>query len=168
MITAAAPFGVNALTFALAAALIAKIRPVPAPPAGSRTRLRADIAHGIRWLWGHRLLRTLAVSMGLGNVAFCAAPAVFVLYTSERLGLSGVGYGFPMITFAVFGVHIMVWRGRGDPAPASRPGRDQRHRDRPALHEAQRRCSGFGSSSRSVRLRYTRKTDARSWWPGLR
>ncbi|MEU4214851.1 MFS transporter [Actinoplanes sp. NPDC026623] len=105
VIAAAAPFGVNALTFAVAAALVAKIRQVPAPVSGPhRTRLRADIAEGVRWLWGHRLLRTLAVSMGLANVAFCAAFAVFVLYTRERLGLSDVGYGFLLITFAVGGL----------------------------------------------------------------
>lgn len=113
VIAAAAPFGVNALTFAVAAALVAKIRPVPAPVSGPhRTQLRADIAEGVRWLWGHRLLRTLAVSMGLANVAFCAAFAVFVLYTRERLGLSDVGYGFLLITFAVgglLGTTVAAW-----------------------------------------------------------
>ncbi|RKR89235.1 transmembrane secretion effector [Micromonospora pisi] len=104
VIAAAAPFGVNALTFAVAAALVATIRPVPAPPSAPRTSLGAEIGEGLRWLWRHRLLRTLAVSMGLGNVAFCAAFAVFVLYARQRLGLSDIGYGFLLTTFAVGGL----------------------------------------------------------------
>jgi predicted MFS family arabinose efflux permease len=103
VIAAAAPFGVNALTFAVAAGLVATIRPVQALPA-PRTSLGTDIAEGIRWLWQHHLLRTLAVSMGLGNVAFCAAFAVFVLYTRQRLGLSDVSYGFLLTTFAIGGL----------------------------------------------------------------
>jgi predicted MFS family arabinose efflux permease len=53
---------------------------------------------------GQRLLRTLAVAMGLGNVAFCSAFAVFVLYARERLGLSPVGYGVLLTTMAVGGL----------------------------------------------------------------
>jgi predicted MFS family arabinose efflux permease len=102
--SAAAPFGFDALTFAVAAALVARIRSVPPPVPRPPTTLRADIAEGLRWLWGHRLLRTLAVSMGLANVAFCAAFAIFVLYASQRLGLSAVGYGFLLTTFAIGGL----------------------------------------------------------------
>jgi predicted MFS family arabinose efflux permease len=104
VIAAAVPFGVNALTFAVAAALVATIRPIPAPPPAPRRSLRVEIADGVRWLWGHRLLRTLAVAMGLANVAFCAAFATLVLYARQRLGLSDVGYGFLLTTFAVGGL----------------------------------------------------------------
>lgn len=104
VIAAAAPFGVNALTFAVAAALVATIRPIPARPPTPRKDLHAEIADGVRWLWEHRLLRTLAVSMGLANVAFCAAFATLVLYARHRLGLSDVGYGFLLTTFAVGGL----------------------------------------------------------------
>jgi predicted MFS family arabinose efflux permease len=82
---------------------VATIRPVQALPA-PRTSPGTDIAEGIRWLWQHHLLRTLAVSVGLGNVAFCAAFAVFVLYTRQRLGLSDVSYGFLLTTFAIGGL----------------------------------------------------------------
>ncbi|MFI7219415.1 MFS transporter [Micromonospora maritima] len=105
VVSAAVPFGVDALTFVAAAALIAGIRPALVPeeprPRGS---LRGEIGQGVRWLWRHRLLRTLAVSMGLGNVAFGAAFAVFVLYCRQRLGLSDVGYGFLLTSFAVGGL----------------------------------------------------------------
>lgn len=104
VISAAVPFGLDALTFAVAAALVSRIRSVPAPEPQLRVSLRGEIVEGVRWLWRHRLLRTLAVSMGLGNIAFCAAFAVFVLYCRQRLGLSDVGYGFLLTAFAVGGL----------------------------------------------------------------
>ncbi len=105
VLSAAVPFAVNALTFALSAALLAGLRSVPAPPAERpRTRLRADIAEGVRWLLRHRLLRTLALTMAVGNVVFCAAFAIFVLYATERLGLTSVGYGVLLVAFAVGGL----------------------------------------------------------------
>ncbi|MFC4057229.1 MFS transporter [Planomonospora corallina] len=52
------------------------------------TSLRADIAEGLRFLWRHRLLRTLAVMVGVFNFATNAVLAVFVLYA--------VGPGSPM------------------------------------------------------------------------
>jgi MFS family permease len=140
VVAAALPFGLNAVSFAVSAALVAGIRSIPRaavhqdggpaavaraesrppdvgeavspptagevlPPAvgagGARRRpLRRDIADGIRWLWSHRLLRTLAVTMAFGNLVFCAAFAIFVLYSRQRLGLSDVGYGVLLTAFA--------------------------------------------------------------------
>ncbi|MFG1996805.1 MFS transporter [Actinoplanes sp. NPDC048988] len=104
VIAAAVPFGVNALTFALAAALVGTIRSVPPPEKRPPSRLRADVAEGVRWLSRHRLLRTLALTMAVGNVVFCAAFAVFVLYATQRLGLTDVGYGALLVAFAVGGL----------------------------------------------------------------
>lgn len=101
---AAIPFGVNAVTFAVAALLAASMRPVPAEVPGTRRALRVEIAEGMRWLWSHELLRTLAVAMGVANLAFCGAFSVFVLYAEQRLGLSPVGYGFLLTTFGVGGL----------------------------------------------------------------
>ncbi|MDG4781331.1 MFS transporter [Micromonospora sp. WMMD961] len=105
VISAAVPFGFDAFTFAISAALMAGIRrgPIPAKPR-QRTSLRAEVAAGLQWLWRHRLLRVLALSMGLSNIAFGAAFAVFVLYCRERLGVAGVGYGFLLTAFAVGGL----------------------------------------------------------------
>jgi MFS family permease len=104
VVAAAAPFGVNAVSFAASAALIAGIGTLPAPSPRLRRSLRADIAEGVRWLWRHRLLRTLAVTMAFGNVVFCAAFAIFVLYAFERLGLGQVGYGILLTAFAAGGL----------------------------------------------------------------
>ncbi|WP_207757714.1 MFS transporter, partial [Nonomuraea cypriaca] len=104
-VAAALPFGVDAVSFAVAAALVATIRPVPAPPReGGGAGLRAEITAGLRWLWRHPLMRTLTVSMGLANVMFGAAFSVFVLYARQRLGLSEVGYGLLLTMFGVGGL----------------------------------------------------------------
>jgi MFS family permease len=66
----------------------------------TRTTLRGDIAEGLRFLWGHRLLRTLAVMVGVSNFAQNAMMAVFVLYAVGPMGLSAQGFGILMTTFA--------------------------------------------------------------------
>jgi predicted MFS family arabinose efflux permease len=101
VVAAAVPFGLNALTFGVSALLVASIRPLPAPePSG---RLRSEIGAGVRFLFAHRLLRTLAATMAVANLVFCAAFAIFVLYAKERLGLSDVGYGVLLLAFAAGG-----------------------------------------------------------------
>jgi MFS family permease len=102
VVAAALPFGVNALTFGVSALLVAAIRPLPAPDPGPG-RLWSEIGSGVRFVFTHRLLRTLAVTMAAANLVFGAAFAVFVLYASARLGLSDVGYGVLLIAFAVGG-----------------------------------------------------------------
>jgi len=104
-LAAALPFGLNAASFLASAVLVLRLRSVPPPVVSvARRTLRADIAEGLRFLWGHRLLRTLAVTMAFGNVVFCAAFAIFVLYSRSVLGLSSVGYGVLLTAFAVGGL----------------------------------------------------------------
>ncbi len=65
-----------------------------------RTTIRADVAEGLRFLWRHRLLRTLAVMTGLFNLATNATFAVFVLYAVGPMGLSEAGFGLLFSTIA--------------------------------------------------------------------
>jgi MFS family permease len=114
-VTAAAlPFWFDAFTFFAAAVLVGLMRPSPGRVPGSSepARLRADLAEGLRGLWGHRLLRSLSISMGVGNVVLCGAFATLVLYARRRLGLSEIGYGYLLITFAVGGLLGTVVAGR--------------------------------------------------------
>ena len=74
---------------------------------GPPTRLRADIAEGLRYLRGHRILRTLGLLLGAQNLLFTAQGALFVLYaTSDRFGLglsdAGVGVLFAVSAFGGF------------------------------------------------------------------
>ncbi|MFI5081561.1 MAG: MFS transporter [Streptosporangiales bacterium] len=90
------PFFVNTGTYAASAVLISLVagtyRTRSAADGGPR-RVRAELAEGFRWLARQRLLRTMAVLIGLLNLTLTAATAVLVLLARERLHLGAVGYG---------------------------------------------------------------------------
>jgi len=109
VVSASIPFFVNAGTYAVSAVLLGLIvgtyRSVPAgdePP--PRRSIRTDVAEGFRWLAGQRLLRTMAVLIGLLNLTLTAAIAVLVLLAKDRLHLDSVGYGVLLTCMAVGGV----------------------------------------------------------------
>ncbi|TCJ34602.1 MFS transporter [Parafrankia sp. BMG5.11] len=64
---ASTAIAVDAASFAMSAVLMARLPLAPAPcapPAGRS--LRAEIGEGLRWVWNHRLVRTLTL-LGIGN-----------------------------------------------------------------------------------------------------
>lgn len=68
------------------------------------TTIRADVAEGLRFLGGHRVLRAMALLTGVGNLAFSAAFAVLVLFAvgdDSPMGLTDPGYGVLLTTTAV-------------------------------------------------------------------
>ncbi len=70
---------------------------------GPPTRLTTDIAEGLRYLLSHRVLRTLALMVGVMNLASSALFAVFVLYAVAPgpMGLSEPEFGVLTTTFAL-------------------------------------------------------------------
>lgn len=88
------PFAVELLCVLLGALVLAGLR---LPPHGTRpderTHLRRDIGEGIRWLWRHDAVRTLALVIVLFNITWGAAWAVLVLYATVHLGMGEVGFG---------------------------------------------------------------------------
>ncbi|MFN3218562.1 MAG: MFS transporter [Acidimicrobiales bacterium] len=106
-VSLALPFLVDAGTFALAAALVASMtgtfRPTGEAPV-ERPRFRTQLAEGFRWLWGHDLLRSLAIALGLLNALGAMTSAVDVLFAQDVLGLSATGFGLLAISGAVGGV----------------------------------------------------------------
>ncbi|MDG4800737.1 MFS transporter [Micromonospora sp. WMMD980] len=106
VLAAAAPFALNAGTYALSAVLVGLLAGTyraEGPRLGPRSA-RAEIAEGFRWLLSQRLLRTMAALIGLLNVTLTAAIAVLVLLATERLGLGSVGYGALFTCMAVGGL----------------------------------------------------------------
>lgn len=87
------PFAATAACYLLGAALVSRIvlRQREEPQPGRS--VRAEVAEGMRWLWHHPPIRTLAITIVLFNVTFGAAWSVLVLYSQERLGMSAAGYG---------------------------------------------------------------------------
>lgn len=99
----ALPFGIDAATFAISAALLATL---PRRPQQPRTHppLRQAIAEGLRWLLAHRLLRGLALLVAANNFANAMGTATLVLLATQTLGLSATGYGLLLAGGAVGGV----------------------------------------------------------------
>jgi MFS family permease len=106
-IAAALPFLANAGTYAASAILIGLVAGSYRAPRGSPAGGGADLGpvpagggsvwaalvEGLRWLSRQRLLRTMAVLIGLLNVTLTGATAILVLLARERFGVGSVGYG---------------------------------------------------------------------------
>ena len=99
----ALPFTATAITVALGAVLVSRIRLAPSP-AREPSHLRTDVAQGFRWLWNHRPVRTLALTILSFNVTFGAAWSVLVLYALNRLQLGAVGFGLLTTAMALGGL----------------------------------------------------------------
>ncbi|MGW6196390.1 MFS transporter [Kribbella sp. NPDC055110] len=99
------PLVFDAVTFAAAAVLIARVavRP-PLPDHSTRAAVLHEVREGVRWLWHHSGVRTLALSILVMNITFCAAFATWVLFAREQLGLSETQFGLLVSVGAVGGV----------------------------------------------------------------
>ncbi|MFI5691740.1 MFS transporter [Kribbella sp. NPDC051586] len=99
------PLVFNAVTFAAAATLIARVAVRPQlPDHSTRGAVWHEVREGVRWLWQHSGVRTLALSILVMNITFCAAFATWVLFARERLGLSETQFGLLISVGAVGGV----------------------------------------------------------------
>ncbi|MFC5827153.1 MFS transporter [Nonomuraea insulae] len=99
-VAVALPFGVDAASFALSAALLATLRGrgrerIEHPP------MRTAIADGLRWLVRHRLLRTLAVLLGVNTFCFQLGNVSLVLLATQTLRLDAPGYGLLLAGAAI-------------------------------------------------------------------
>ena len=99
--------GVPAATYVVAGVLLLALRGGYRPTReGATTTVRRDIVEGLRYVAGHRVLRALAVLVGLINLAGAAWVAVFVLWAvgdGSAVGLDPRTYGLLMAALAVGG-----------------------------------------------------------------
>lgn len=101
------PFGADAVSFAASAALVVTLRgrfAAEQPDIGSPKSLRGEIAEGLRFLLGHRVLRTLAGMVGAFALVYMAGVAILVLFAQQELGLGSVGFGLLLAALAVGGL----------------------------------------------------------------
>jgi predicted MFS family arabinose efflux permease len=68
------------------------------------SHIRHDIAEGLRWLWHHAAVRTLAITIVTFNITWGASFSIMVLYAEERLGAGEVGFGLLLTAAAIGGV----------------------------------------------------------------
>lgn len=99
------PFFLNAGLLAAGVLLVLTLRGSfrpKGPTASGKIRWRAEMGAGLRWLWRHRLLRTLAFVLGGMNMLSAIAFVLMVLFAQEILGLfEGWQYGAVITGVAV-------------------------------------------------------------------
>ncbi|MET0191039.1 MAG: MFS transporter, partial [Pseudonocardia sediminis] len=59
---------VDAVSYLASAALLSRIRTAEPDPVPSGTSVRAEIGEGLRFVWGHRLLRPIVLCTGTSNL----------------------------------------------------------------------------------------------------
>ena len=98
---------VDTLSYVVSATLIWRIRAPEAPPerAGAGMSLRAEIGQGLRAVWQSTVLRALALSSTIMNVAGFLFLSIYVLYMTRDLGLGAEAVG---LVFAAGGVGALL------------------------------------------------------------
>jgi MFS family permease len=99
-VAAALPFGLDAASFAGSAALLATL-PRSRQVSRSRVSIGTQIAEGVRWLLRHRLLRVVAVLLGVAGFSSQMGQATLVLLATQTLHTGIRGYGLLWAACAV-------------------------------------------------------------------
>ena len=115
---AALPFGLETLSYLGSATLLARLTPRSASTGHERRRQHArrrpkpqgaghvwrDTIEGLRFLARHRLLRTLALVLGVNNFANQMALSILVLFALHDLHVSREQFGWMVAASALGGV----------------------------------------------------------------
>lgn len=103
-VTAPVALAVDAVSFLASALLLSRIRrpdPRPAPVPG--TRLRDEIAEGLRFVWRDRLLRGLTLTAAISNLCGTICTSMLLVLLAGDLGLSPFLCGLVFTAEAVGG-----------------------------------------------------------------
>ncbi len=102
-ITAPIALAVDAVSFLVSATLVRGIR-TPEPARSQRglaiRSVFADLAEGVRFVFGHRLLRPLAIGLAVSNLAWAAELALYFIFLVRTVHLGPVLIG---VTLAAAG-----------------------------------------------------------------
>ena len=106
---------IDALSYVVSATLIWRIRAHEASPerTDSTMSLRAEIGQGLRAVWQSPVLRALALSATVLNVAGFLFLSIYVLYMTRDLGLGAEAVG---LVFAAGGVGALLGSISAGPA----------------------------------------------------
>ncbi len=96
------PFLLDAVSFAVAAGLVWRLRPRPIPAARQAPALAA-MKEGILWVWQNTLILRLAMVTGFMNFSGTVSLTILVLFAQDILGVGALGYGLIMSFGAVGG-----------------------------------------------------------------
>ncbi len=113
------PFFVDAGSFFVAAALVATIpgsfRASHPDEDHVRPNWRVELKEGVKWLWANPLLRSMAIILGLMNMASNLSGAMFVLFSQDVLNISPFTFtlmGFGFAIGAIVGGYTAPWLSR--------------------------------------------------------
>ncbi|MCE9623601.1 MAG: MFS transporter [Actinomycetia bacterium] len=115
------PFFIDAASFFAAAALVALIPGTfraqhPERAAGEPTpSWRDDLKEGVRWLYHHKLLWSMAIILGLMNMASMLSGSMFVLFAQDVLNITPLTFalmGFGFAIGAVIGGYVAPWMSK--------------------------------------------------------
>ncbi|SFW79592.1 MFS transporter [Amycolatopsis australiensis] len=115
-VTAALPFGLDAVSFAVSAAVVATL-----PRTAGSLRTRPVVRDGLAWLLRHRLLRTLALLLGVNTFCGQLANATLVLLVTQLVHPDARGYGLLLAGAALGSVLGGLVNARVVAAVGSRP-----------------------------------------------
>jgi MFS family permease len=118
------PFFFDAISFFIAVALIASLtgsfKPIESEEPREKINFKAEIKEGFAWLWGHPLLRPMAIILGCMNGIGTMVGAVFILYAQEVLhttvfifAILGTGGAIGGILGGIFAPKISAAIGSG-------------------------------------------------------
>lgn len=89
-------FWINAASFAVSAAVLARLRLPRLPADAGRAGWWHQAREGVTVLAGHRVLRALAAGQALAALSAGATSALLVVLIRERLSLGPTGYGIAL------------------------------------------------------------------------
>jgi len=97
--------GLDAVSYAFSAVFVARITNAESPPSRQARRpLRTEIAEGLRFVLGHRLLRRIVACTAGANLFSSMTTALLTIYVLRRLHLEAAVLGFVFSASAVGGL----------------------------------------------------------------
>ncbi|MBI4885193.1 MAG: MFS transporter [Actinobacteria bacterium] len=115
------PFFVDAASFFVAAALVALIPGTfradhPERIAGEPVPSWVDdLKEGVRWLYHHKLLWSMAIILGLMNMASMLSGSMFILFAQDVLDITPITFtimGFGFALGGIVGGYVAPWMSR--------------------------------------------------------
>ena len=105
LLTAPLAVLVDAVSYLASGLLLLRVR-IEEPPSRPRWSrgIAGEAAEGLRWIYGHRMLRPLALSTHVWFLSSAAAGAVLPPFALRTLGLSPFGFGLALAVCGVGGL----------------------------------------------------------------
>ncbi|MEV7231980.1 MFS transporter [Polymorphospora sp. NPDC051019] len=102
------PFALDSASFVASAALVAKVPPAPPPPRDTGQSITAAIREGFAYLLRDRLLLVLSLCLAVYNLTYNLAAATLVLFATDALGVTDLGFGL-LLAVSAAGAVIAGW-----------------------------------------------------------